>query len=33
VLQRVLHQGFDDLVAIRIGDPPLGDDPHDIVRE
>src|SRR5262249_51769704 len=32
-LQRLLQQGFQDLIALVIGDPPLGDDRYDIVRE
>src|SRR6266478_8741041 len=29
-LQRGLHQRFHNLVAVLIGDPPLGDTPQDI---
>src|SRR5262249_47677127 len=32
-LQRSLHQRLQDLVAVLIRDPPLGDDRYDIVRE
>src|SRR5438105_4071152 len=32
-LQRAFHRRFEDFVAIAVGDPALGDDPHDIVRE
>src|SRR5262249_35073667 len=32
-LKRGLHQRLQDLVAVLVGDPPLSEDPHDIVRE
>src|ERR1700732_5178857 len=32
-LQRAFHQWFQNLVAVFVGHPPLGDDPHDVIRE
>src|SRR5438105_6425160 len=32
-LERALHRRLEDGVAIVVGDPALGDDAHDIVRE
>src|SRR5258708_3366236 len=32
-IQRGFHQGFENLVAIGVGDSPFRNNPHDIVRE